>query len=132
MGKAQQPAEPDLGRFSDPALVVLTCLADGPNHGYSILQESESLRFPLSLGTLYGALNRLERLRTGRRLRHWPRWHFEGRALRLAGAYCLVGDLLVGALAVTRNDGFAFLLFALLALALAATTQVVRSRRPGI
>jgi hypothetical protein len=71
-------------------------------------------------------------LLTGRRLRDWPRWPFEGRALRLAGAYCLAGSLLVVALAVTRNDGFAFLLFALLALALAATTQVVRSRRPGI
>jgi hypothetical protein len=71
-------------------------------------------------------------LLTGRRLRDWPRWPFEGRALRLAGAYCLAGSLLVVALAVTRNDGFAFLLYALLALALAATTQVVRSRRPGI
>lgn len=71
-------------------------------------------------------------LLTGRRLRDWPRWPFEGRALRLAGAYCLVGDLLVVALAVNRLDGFAFLLFALLSLALAATTQVVRSRRPGI
>jgi hypothetical protein len=71
-------------------------------------------------------------LLTGRRLRDWPRWPFEGRALRLAGAYCLVGDLLVVALAVNRLDGFAFLLYALLALALAATTQVVRSRRPGI
>jgi len=63
MGNAPQAAEPDLGRFSDPALVVLTCLAEGPKHGYAILQESESLGFPLSLGTLYGALNRLERLR---------------------------------------------------------------------
>jgi hypothetical protein len=71
-------------------------------------------------------------LLTGRRLRDWPRWPFEGRALRLAGAYCLAGSLLVVALAVTRNDGFAFLLYALLALALAATTQVVRIRRPGI
>jgi hypothetical protein len=71
-------------------------------------------------------------LLTGRRLRDWPHWPFEGRALRLAGAYCLVGALLVVALAVTRNDGFAFMLYALLALALAATTQVVRSRRPGI
>jgi hypothetical protein len=71
-------------------------------------------------------------LLTGRRLRDWPRWPFEGRALRLAGAYCLVGDLLVVALAVNRLDGFAFLLFALLSLALAATTQVVRTRRPGI
>src|SRR5437879_4018291 len=58
-----EPPGADLGRFSDPALVVLTCLADGPKHGYAIVQESESLGFPLSLGTLYGALNRLERLR---------------------------------------------------------------------
>ena len=71
-------------------------------------------------------------LLTGRRLHDWPRWPFEGRALRLAGAYCLVGDLLVVALAVNRLDGLAFLLGALLALALAATTQVVHSRRPGI
>lgn len=68
----------------------------------------------------------------GRRLRGWPRWPFEGRALRLAGAYCLVGSLLVVALAMTQNVGFAFLLCALLALSLAATTQVVRIRRPGI
>ena len=71
-------------------------------------------------------------LLTGRCLRGWPRWSFEGRALRLAGAYWLVGSLLVVALVVTRNVGLAFLLYALLALALAATTQVVRSRRPGI
>ena len=62
MTKPRMSDEPDLGRFSDPALVVLTCIADGPKHGYAILQESESLGFPLSLGTLYGALNRLERL----------------------------------------------------------------------
>lgn len=60
--KPRAQLEPDLGRFSDPALVVLTCMADGPKHGYAILQESESLGFPLSLGTLYGSLNRLERL----------------------------------------------------------------------
>src|ERR1700674_334313 len=63
MPSRQQKAEPDLGRFSDPALVVLTCLADGPKHGYAILQESAALGFPLSVGTLYGSLNRLERLR---------------------------------------------------------------------
>jgi hypothetical protein len=71
-------------------------------------------------------------LLTGRRPRGWPRWPWEGRGLRLAGAYCLVGSLLVVALAVTGKGGFAFLLFALLSLALAATTQVVRSRRSGI
>jgi DNA-binding PadR family transcriptional regulator len=32
-------------------------------NGYAILQESASLGFPLSVGTLYGSLNRLERLR---------------------------------------------------------------------
>src|ERR1700674_3659765 len=62
MPSRQQKAEPDLGRFSDPALVVLTCLADRPKHGYAILQESASLGFPLSVGTLYRSLNRLERL----------------------------------------------------------------------
>ena len=74
-------------------------------------------------------------LMTGRRLRGWPRWPFKGRALRLAGAYCLVGDLLVIALAVTRNDGVAFLIYASLALALAGTTlvvRIVRSPKPTI
>ena len=62
MAKPPRHAELRLGRFSDPALVVLTCMADGPKHGYAILQESEALGLPLSLGTLYGTLNRLERL----------------------------------------------------------------------
>ena len=62
MAKRPARAEPSLGRFSDPALVVLTCMADGPKHGYAIIQESEVLGLPLSLGTLYGTLNRLERL----------------------------------------------------------------------
>jgi DNA-binding PadR family transcriptional regulator len=52
----------DLGRFSGPALAILTCLADGPKHGYAILTESRDLGLALGLGTLYGALNRLERL----------------------------------------------------------------------
>src|ERR1700694_4223363 len=63
MPSRKQKAEPDLGRFSDPRLVVLTCLADGPKQGYATLQKSASLCFPLSVGTLYGSLNRLERLR---------------------------------------------------------------------
>jgi DNA-binding PadR family transcriptional regulator len=62
MSRPAARGEHELGRFSEPALVVLTCLADGPKHGYAITQESEALGFPLSLGTLYGALNRLERL----------------------------------------------------------------------
>ena len=52
----------DLGRFSGPALAVLTCLADGPKHGYAMIAESRELGLELGLGTLYGTLNRLERL----------------------------------------------------------------------
>ncbi len=52
----------DLGRFSGPALAILTCLADGPKHGYAMIAESRDLGVEVGLGTLYGALNRLERL----------------------------------------------------------------------
>lgn len=53
---------PDLGRFSGPALAILTCLADGPKHGYAMMTESRQFGFELGVGTLYGALNRMERL----------------------------------------------------------------------
>ncbi len=56
-----QPAL-DWGRFSGPVLAILTCLADGPKHGYAMIAESRELGLELGLGTLYGALNRLERL----------------------------------------------------------------------
>jgi uncharacterized membrane protein (UPF0136 family) len=69
---------------------------------------------------------------TGRRLHNWPGWPFDGRALRLAGAYGLLGSLVVVGLALTGNEGFAFLIYAGLALTLAAATRVVRSRNPGI
>ena len=69
---------------------------------------------------------------TGRRVHDWPGWPFGGRALRLAGAYCLLGSLFVVGLALTGNEGFAFVIYAGLALTLAATTRVVRSRKPGI
>ena len=74
-------------------------------------------------------------LLTGRRLGNWPIWPFQGRALRFAAAYDVVGSLLVVALVVARNDGFAFLTYASLALTLSAITQVIRSRKgryPGI
>jgi DNA-binding PadR family transcriptional regulator len=52
----------DLGSFTAPALLVLASLADGPKHGYAIMQEAERLsRQPLGPGTLYAALARLER-----------------------------------------------------------------------
>ena len=52
----------DHGRFSDPSLLVMSSLADGPKHGYAMITESRDLGLELGLGTLYGALNRLERL----------------------------------------------------------------------
>jgi DNA-binding PadR family transcriptional regulator len=48
-------------RSTDPALLVLTSLADGPKHGYAITRDVEQLSgVRLGPGTLYGALSRLE------------------------------------------------------------------------
>jgi DNA-binding PadR family transcriptional regulator len=51
----------DLGRFSEPALLILISLADGPKHGYAMTQDIEVLSGQkLGPGTLYGAITRLE------------------------------------------------------------------------
>ena len=51
----------DLGRFSEPALLILISLADGPKHGYAMTQDIETvLGQRLGPGTLYGAIARLE------------------------------------------------------------------------
>lgn len=48
-------------RSTNPALLVLTSLADGPKHGYAITLDIEQLSgVTLGPGTLYGALSRLE------------------------------------------------------------------------
>ncbi len=51
------------GRFSEPALLILSCMLDGePKHGYAISSELESTYGRhLGPGTLYGALGRLEK-----------------------------------------------------------------------
>jgi DNA-binding PadR family transcriptional regulator len=51
----------ELGRFSDPALLILASLAGGAKHGYAMMQDIEALSgVRLGPGTLYGALARLE------------------------------------------------------------------------
>lgn len=51
----------DLGRFSEPALLVMISLADGPKHGYAMTQDIERVSGQkLGPGTLYGAITRLE------------------------------------------------------------------------
>src|SRR6202044_1137008 len=48
-------------RSTDPGLLVLTSLAEGPKHGYAITLDVEQLSgVRLGPGTLYGALSRLE------------------------------------------------------------------------
>jgi DNA-binding PadR family transcriptional regulator len=52
---------PELGRFADPALLILSSLADGPKHGYAMMVDIEAFSGTLfEPGTLYGALTRLE------------------------------------------------------------------------
>ena len=50
-----------LGRFLEPALLILVSLADGPKHGYAIQDDiaTTSGERPAP-GTLYGAIRRLE------------------------------------------------------------------------
>jgi DNA-binding PadR family transcriptional regulator len=52
----------DYGRFSDPALLILSSLAEGPKHGYAMMSDIETMTgMRLGPGTLYGALTRLEK-----------------------------------------------------------------------
>ena len=51
----------DMGRFAEPALLILTSLANGSKHGYAMIKDIEQLSgTTLGPGTLYGALARLE------------------------------------------------------------------------
>src|ERR1700760_5116198 len=53
-----------LRRAGEASVLVLISLADGPKHGYALIQDIRELAgVELGPGTLYGALDRLERLR---------------------------------------------------------------------
>ena len=52
----------DLGRFSDPSVLILTSLSDGSKHGYAIMTDVAAFSgVSMEPGTLYGALSRLEK-----------------------------------------------------------------------
>ena len=51
-----------LGRFADPAVLILASLAGGDKHGYALIKDIEAFAGArLGPGTLYAALSRLER-----------------------------------------------------------------------
>ena len=51
----------DLGRFAEPALLILISLADQPRHGYAMMEDiAEFSSTRIGPGTLYGAIARLE------------------------------------------------------------------------
>jgi DNA-binding PadR family transcriptional regulator len=52
-----------LRRVGEASVLILISLADGPKHGYALIQDIKELAgVELGPGTLYGALDRLERL----------------------------------------------------------------------
>lgn len=51
-----------MGQFSDPPLLVLASLANGPKHGHAMMADIRGMCGTwLGPGTLYGAIARLER-----------------------------------------------------------------------
>ena len=51
----------ELGRYSDPPLLVLASLAGGPKHGHAMIEDIVAMSGTrLGPGTLYGAISRLE------------------------------------------------------------------------
>jgi DNA-binding PadR family transcriptional regulator len=55
--------EAGLGRYGEPATLVLLSLVSGPKHGYAIMMNVEQeMGFKLGAGTLYGAIAKLIKL----------------------------------------------------------------------
>lgn len=56
-----EPDEPEMAHYSDPPLLVLASLANGPKHGHAMIEDIAQLcGARLGPGTLYGAIGRLE------------------------------------------------------------------------
>ena len=64
VGRRDGRAGPDvLRRAGEASVLVLVSLAGGPKHGYALIQDIRQFAgVELGPGTLYGALDRLERL----------------------------------------------------------------------
>jgi DNA-binding PadR family transcriptional regulator len=53
--------DPTMGHYSDPPLLVLASLANGPKHGHAMIEDIAGMcGTRLGPGTLYGAIARLE------------------------------------------------------------------------
>jgi DNA-binding MarR family transcriptional regulator len=58
---APDEEDPKLGHYSDPPMLVLASLANGPKHGHAMIEDIVRLcGTRLGPGTLYGAIARLE------------------------------------------------------------------------
>jgi len=64
VGRRDNGTGPDvLRRAGETSVLILVSLADGPKHGYGLIQDIKELAgVELGPGSLYGALDRLERL----------------------------------------------------------------------
>ena len=61
MRSTQNVVDAEAGHYSDPPLLVLASLANGPKHGHAMLEDIARLSGArLGPGTLYGAIGRLE------------------------------------------------------------------------
>src|SRR5450432_540343 len=55
-------SDEQLGHYSDPPMLVLASLANGPKHGHAMIEDIAAMcGTRLGPGTLYGAIARLER-----------------------------------------------------------------------
>lgn len=61
MARPDRDSALELGRFAEPAVLVLVSLSAGPRHGYAIMTDVEEFSgSALGPGTLYAVLARLE------------------------------------------------------------------------
>jgi DNA-binding PadR family transcriptional regulator len=59
--ESKSEESPAMGHYSDPPLLVLASLANGPKHGHAMIEDIVCLcGTRLGPGTLYGAIARLE------------------------------------------------------------------------